>query len=69
MKTEYTIDDLTSTKVSVKSQKYYENQPLGKPYRKSYVNSVEGRIDLRKDLPNQQINSIFAVWGEKPTID
>lgn len=68
MITEYTIDDLTSTKVSVKTQKYYEGQPLGQHYRKSYVNSAEGRSELEDELPIQQINAIFSMWGERPTV-
>lgn len=69
MNTEYTIDDLTSIKVSVKTQKYYEGYPLGEPHRKSYVNSAEGRNELEDELPAQQVNAIFSMWGERPVIE
>lgn len=67
--TNYTIDNLTTISVSVKTQKYYEGMELGLPHRKSYLNSNSGREEVRAELPIAQVNAILAVWGEIPSID
>lgn len=68
LSTKYTIDDLTIDSVSVKTQRYYEQFPLGEPHRKAYVNSVLGRQELQAEVPEAQVNAVFAVWGDTPTI-
>ncbi|WP_445479180.1 hypothetical protein ACULLL_01755 [Lysinibacillus irui] len=67
--TEYTIDNLTTTNVSVKTQRYYEQYPLGEPHRKAYMNSSSSRAELEKEVPQAQVNAVFAVWGDKPTVE
>lgn len=66
--TQYTIDKLTSVSVSIKTQRFYEQFPLGEPYRKAYVNSVQGRSELQVEVPQAQVNAVFAVWGDEPTV-
>ncbi|WP_107942981.1 hypothetical protein [Metasolibacillus fluoroglycofenilyticus] len=69
LKTEYTIDNLTMNGVSIKTQRYYETFPLGEPHRKAYMNSDNGRIELQSEVPQAQVNAVFAVWGDTPTTD
>lgn len=66
--TEYTIDNLTITNVSIKTQRYYEQFPLGEPHRKAYVNSVSSRTELENEVPQAQVNAVLAVWGATPTV-
>lgn len=67
-----TLDNLTQDSVSVKTQKYYVVDgvefPVGQPHRKSYVNSVRGRKEVKDELPELQQNAIFVLWGDVPTV-
>lgn len=64
----YTIDNLTPNGVSIKTQRFYEQYPLGEPHRKSYINSGNGRKELQAEVPQAQVNAVFAVWGDVPTV-
>lgn len=64
--TEYTIDNLTTTSVSVKKQQYYNELPLGQPHRKAYMNTVNGRQELQSEVPQQYVDAILLVWGNTP---
>ena len=68
----YTLDALTQDAVSVKKQTYIdymgEQYPTGEPWRKSYINSTQGRQQVVDELPVAQVNAIMAVWGDSPTI-
>lgn len=68
LKTEYTIDNLTTTSVSIKTQRFYDGFALGEPHRKAYMNSEYGRNELQVEVPVAQVNAVLAVWGEKPTV-
>lgn len=63
MRTEYIIDNLTVSSVSIKSQKFYEQYPLGEPHRKAYINSESSRHELELEVPENQVNAVFIVWG------
>ena len=67
----YTLDMLTQDSVSVKKQTYidYNGQqyPIGEPWRRAYVNSIQGRQQVVDELPIAQVNAIMAVWGDSPT--
>jgi hypothetical protein len=67
-----TLDMLTERSVSVKKQRYYNDNgtlyPIGQPHRKAYVNSIFGRQEVRAELPQEYQNAIFAIWGNEPTI-
>ena len=69
----YTLDMLTQEGVSVKTQQFATVEeveyPIGQPHRKAYVNSIRGREEVIAELPIQQQNAIFAVWGDTPTVD
>jgi len=68
----YTLDMLTQDSVSVKIQKYVEVEgmeyPIGEPWRRAYVNSVSGRVQVAAELPPAQAAAIMAVWGDSPTV-
>ncbi|QZY56724.1 hypothetical protein [Crassaminicella profunda] len=72
MTIKYTIDMLTQDSVSVKTQQYTTvdgiEYPIGQPHRKAYVNSVRDRSEVQNELPTAQVNAIFSVWGDTPTI-
>ena len=66
------LDMLTTDSVSVKKE--YEQeingevQTAGDPWRRAYINSVQGRQQVQDELPEVYKNAIFAVWGDKPTV-
>ena len=67
-----TLDMLTQDSVSVKKQRYYNDNgtlyPIGLPHRKAYVNSIFGRQEVQTELPQEYQNAIFAIWGNEPTV-
>lgn len=67
-----TLDKLTQNNVSVKRQKYIiiddVEYPIGSLHSKLYINSIEGRQEIEKELPEAQRSAIFAVWGDVPTV-
>jgi hypothetical protein len=68
----YTLDMLTQDSVSVKKQTYIEymgqQYPIGEPWRRAYMNSIQGRQQIINELPQAQVNAIMAVWGDAPTV-
>lgn len=68
-----TLDMLTQDSVSVKKQNYIEQDgqhyPIGQPWRRAYVNSVQGRAQVQAEVPEPYCTAIFTVWGDTPTID
>lgn len=71
METKYTIDQLTNTSVSIKTQKYIVEDgvsyDVGSPHRKAYINSERGRFEVENELPIDIQNAIFSIWGDEPT--
>lgn len=67
-----TLDMLTETSVSVKTQKYVVvdgvEYPIGEPHRRAYVNSESGRQQVQVEVPEPHRTAIFAVWGDEPTV-
>ena len=72
-----TLDMLTETGVSVKTQKYIEDggieYAVGEPHRRAYVNSERGRAELAAALENGEItksdfDAITSKWGNSPTV-
>ena len=68
-----TLDALTQDSVSVKKQHYTmvdgAEYPIGQPHRKAYSNSERGRQEVQNELPIEHQNAIFAIWGDRPTVD
>ena len=73
IKEKKTVDMLTTDSVSILTQKFIyvdgvETQ-VGENHRCSYVNSKTGRNTLQKQEPRDVVNSVFAIWGDVPTIN
>lgn len=67
-----TLDMLTISDVSMKKQQYVTidgtEYPIGEPWRRAYVNSVQGRSQVQAEVPEPYRSAIFAVWGDTPTV-
>ena len=72
MITKITLDMLTETGVSVKTQKYVEDggveYAVGEPHRCAYVNSERGRQEITATLEEPYLSAVMAVWGDAPTV-
>lgn len=72
IKEEKTVDMLTKDSVSILTKKFIEldgemNQ-VGENHRCAYENSIKGRETIQKNEPEYIVNSVFAIWGDEPTI-
>lgn len=69
---EKTIDMLTINSVSVLTQKFIEingvKTQVGENHRCTYVNSKIGRQYLREQESQNVVDSVFAIWGDTPTV-
>ena len=67
-----TLDMLSENSVSVKKQQFIEQDgtqyAIGQPHRNAYINSIRGREEVQKELPQEQQNAIFSIWGDTPTV-
>lgn len=72
MVTKTTLDMLTETGVSVKTQKYVEDggveYAVGEPHRRAYVNSERGRAEIAAELPEPYLSAVLAVWGDSAKV-
>ena len=73
IKEKKTVDMLTTYSVSILTQKFIyvdgvETQ-VGENHRCSYANSATGRQDLKKQEPQNVVNSVFSIWGNSPKIN
>lgn len=54
MDTKTTLDMLTTNNINIETPKYIMSEgvicPLGKPHRKAYINSAQGRAELTEEL-------------------
>jgi len=73
MQEKITLDMLTQDSVSVKKQQYVKidgtEYPVGKPWRRAYVNSARGRQQVEEEVPEPYRTAIFEVWGPEPTVE
>lgn len=71
-KFEYSVDILTPNGVTVKKQKYIEEngirEDIGMIHAKAYQNSATSREELVAEVPEPFLSGILAVWGEEPTV-
>ena len=70
--TEFTLDMLTTDSVSVVMKKYIEfggNKYYTADTRNPYVNSNLGREQIKNVLTEPYLSSVFAVWGNTPTVN
>lgn len=72
MITKISLDMLTTDSVSVKKQQYINQEGIeyivGRPWRRAYVNSEEGRRKIQEELPEPYLSAVMAVWGDEPTV-
>ena len=68
-----TLDMLNQNSVSVKKQNFIEQEgkhyPVGQPWRRAYVNSVSGRMQVQAEIDEPYRTAIFTVWGDVPTVE
>lgn len=68
MEEKITLDMLTQDSVSVRKQNVTTingvDYVIGKPCRKAYMNSAQGRIEVQAELDTKYVTAIFAVWGD-----
>ena len=73
IKEKKTVDMLTTDSVSILTQKFINvdgvETQVGENHRCAYVNSKTGRNTLQKQEPHDVVNSVFAIWGDVPTIN
>ena len=71
--TKVTIDMLTDESVSILTQKFMEIDgevtQVGMNYRKSYMNSEQGRMELKAEQSKATVNAVFAIWGDTPKVE
>ncbi len=69
----YTLDMLTQDSVSVKKQTYIDymgqQYPIGEPWRRAYVNSAQGRIQVQAEVPEPYRSVVMLMWGDTPTVE
>lgn len=72
IKVKKTVDMLTTKTVSILTQKFIEldgiDTQVGGDHRCAYANSETGRKDLQEQEPQNVVDSVFAIWGEFPTV-
>ena len=73
IKEKKTVDMLKKDSVSILTQKFINvdgvETQVGENHRRAYVNSKTGRNALQKQEPHDVVNSVFAIWGDVPTIN
>lgn len=69
---EYSVDLLTQNSVTIKQQKYIEEngvrENVGMVHAKAYTNSAKGREELIAEVPEPYLSGVLAVWGDVPTV-
>jgi hypothetical protein len=67
-----TLDMLTQDSVSYKKEFIQEingvMETVGKPWRRAYINSSQGRIDMQNEIADPYKSAILSVWGSTPTV-
>ena len=67
-----TLDMLTQDSVSLKKQQYTivegKEYPIGEPWRRAYINSEQGRIQVNSEVIEPYRSVIMLMWGDNPTV-
>lgn len=68
------IENLTTKHVCIKTQRYLIEDngiesPIGELHSIAYVNTKSQRKNLENDQPEEIVNSVFAIWGNVPTVE
>lgn len=73
IKEEKVVDMLTKDSVSIITKKNIDvdgiKTQVGENHRCAYVNSERGRVKISEEQPEEVVNSVFAIWGDTPTIE
>ena len=68
----YFLEMLTPDNVSVKKETYIvqdgKEYVVGNPWRRAYINSIQGRNQVQSEVPEPYKSVIMLMWGEHPTI-
>jgi hypothetical protein len=66
------LDMLTQDNVSLRKQNAMsidgKEYPIGEPWRRAYVNSIQGREQVNTEVPEPYRSVIMLMWGNTPTI-
>jgi hypothetical protein len=72
MSEKISLDMLTTDSVSIVKQKYTVvdgiEYPIGKQWRRAYVNSDRGRNQIQNDVEEPYKTVIMTMWGSEPTV-
>jgi hypothetical protein len=72
MNEKITLDVLTQDSVSLKKQKYTiidgKEYAIGEPWRRAYINSVQGRKQVNAEVAEPYKSVIMLMWGDSPTV-
>ena len=72
MNEKISLDMLTIEGVSIRKQQYtiVDNveYAIGEPWRRAYVNSINGRQQVENEVPEPYKSVIFLMWGDTPTV-
>jgi hypothetical protein len=66
-----TLDMLNEYNVSVKTDKYVNlngEDILVSTHRKTYDNSINGRMKVQEELPELYKSVVMMMWGEEPLL-
>jgi len=67
-----TLNTLTQDNVSLKKQNYTiidgVEYPIGEPWRRAYVNSIQGREQVNAEAAEPYKSVIMLMWGGTPTV-
>jgi hypothetical protein len=67
-----TLDMLTQDSVSLKKQQYTtvngKEYLIGEPWRRAYINSENGRIQVQLEVIDPYKSAIMLMWGDIPTV-
>lgn len=66
------LDMLTQDSVSLRKQKFTtvdgRDYSIGKPWRRAYINSEQGRKQVQAEIPEPYKSVIMLMWGDAPTV-
>ena len=68
-----TVDMLTTDSVSILRRTFAtindEETQIGDNWRRSYINSEAGRLQISEELEEPYLSSVMQVWGDTPTVE
>jgi hypothetical protein len=66
------LDMLNQDSVSLRKQNVMfiegKEYPIGEPWRRAYVNSVQGREQVQTEVPEPYRSVIMLMWGDVATV-